>query len=289
MFSGSIVALATPMNEDCSLDFNSLEKLIENQITAGTDAIVVSGTTGESATLTTAEKLELIKRSLAIANNRVPIIAGTGTNSTAVSIELTQQAKDLGVDACLLVTPYYNRPMQHGLIAHYKSIANAVAIPQILYNVPTRTAVDLQVDSIASLSQEDNIIGIKEAVVDKNKWQQILENSTKDFVLYSGDDASCVECIECGAKGVISVAANIAPNMMHTMCEAVLEGKIEQANELNTKLQPLFDALFIETNPIPVKYALKLKQSINSGIRLPLTQLSDSHKKLITKLVANYK
>lgn len=290
MFSGSIVALATPMSDDTSLlDFDNLAKLIENQISAGTSAIVVAGTTGEAATLTTDEKLELIKRSLDIANNRVPIIAGTGASSTIASIELTQKAKDLGVDACLLVTPYYNRPMQHGLIAHYKAIANSVAIPQILYNVPSRTATDLQVDTIASLAKEDNIIGIKEAVVDKTKWQQILANSNKDFILYSGDDASCAECIELGAKGVISVATNVAPIMMKNLCDYALEGNTKQANEVSSKLQPLFNALFVETNPIPVKYALKLKQSINSSLRLPLTELSERYKKLITQLVANYK
>jgi len=274
MFQGSIVALVTPMHENGDIDFSSLENLIEFHINAGTDAIVAVGTTGESATIDFDEHKKLIKRFVEIANKRIPIIAGTGANSTAEAIALTASAKESGADACLLVTPYYNKPTQEGLYQHFKAIAEAVDIPQILYNVPGRTAVDMLAATVQRLSTIDNIIGIKEATGSIERAQEIIALCDDSFELYTGDDATAMECILAGARGDISVTANIVPKIMHDMCTAALNGDKVLAAELNAKVEILHNKLFIESNPIPAKYALTKMGMMPKGLRLPLTYLS---------------
>jgi len=274
MFQGSIVALVTPMHENGDIDFSSLENLIEFHINAGTDAIVAVGTTGESATIDFDEHKKLIKRFVEIANKRIPIIAGTGANSTAEAIALTASAKESGADACLLVTPYYNKPTQEGLYQHFKAIAEAVDIPQILYNVPGRTAVDMLAATVQRLSTIDNIIGIKEATGSIERAQEIIALCDDRFELYTGDDATAMECILAGARGDISVTANVVPKIMHDMCTAALNGDKVLAAELNAKIEILHNKLFVESNPIPAKYALTKMGMMPKGLRLPLTYLS---------------
>ena len=274
MFQGSIVALVTPMHENGDIDFSSLENLIKFHINAGTDAIVAVGTTGESATIDFDEHKKLVKRFVEIANKRIPIIAGTGANSTAEAIALTASAKESGADACLLVTPYYNKPTQEGLYQHFKAIAEAVDIPQILYNVPGRTAVDMLAATVQRLSTIDNIIGIKEATGSIERAQEIIALCDDSFELYTGDDATAMECILAGARGDISVTANIVPKIMHDMCTAALNGDKVLAAELNAKIEILHNKLFIESNPIPAKYALTKMGMMPKGLRLPLTYLS---------------
>ncbi|MCP3849923.1 MAG: 4-hydroxy-tetrahydrodipicolinate synthase [Gammaproteobacteria bacterium] len=281
MFSGSMVALVTPMHADGRVDQESLEKLIEFHIENGTDAIVAMGTTGESATLDEKEHCQVIKQAVDIANKRIPIIAGTGANSTTEAIELTQCAADTGADACLLVTPYYNKPTQEGLYQHYKKIAETVSVPQILYNVPGRTAVDMLPETVARLSGIDNIIGIKEATGDLQRAKQILELCGDKLELYSGDDATAMELILLGAKGDISVTANVAPKAMHEMCTAALAGNRETATQINNRLLALHSKLFVESNPIPVKWALYEMNMIPEGIRLPLTVLDNQYHDVI--------
>ena len=273
MFSGSMVALVTPMHADGSVDQASLEKLVEFHIENGTDAIIAMGTTGESATLDEKEHCRVIKQVVDIADKRIPIIAGTGANSTTEAIELTQCAMDAGADACLLVTPYYNKPTQEGLYQHFKKIAEAVNIPQILYNVPGRTAVDMLPETVARLAGISNIIGIKEATGDLQRGKQIIDECGEQLDVYSGDDATAMELILLGAKGDISVTANIAPKAMHEMCAAALAGDRETASHINDKLLALHSKLFVESNPIPVKWALYDMGLIPQGIRLPLTVL----------------
>ncbi|MCW8929302.1 MAG: 4-hydroxy-tetrahydrodipicolinate synthase [Gammaproteobacteria bacterium] len=273
MFSGSMVALVTPMHADGRVDEKSLEKLVEFHVENGTDAIVAMGTTGESATLNEKEHCKVIKQVVDISNNRIPIIAGTGANSTSEAIELTQCAMSAGADACLLVTPYYNKPTQEGLYQHYKKIAETVAIPQILYNVPGRTAVDMLPETVARLSGISNIIGVKEATGDLQRGQQIIEECGDKLDVYSGDDATAMELILLGAKGDISVTANVAPKAMHEMCAAALAGDRETATNINNRLLALHSKLFVESNPIPVKWALYEMNLIPEGIRLPLTIL----------------
>ena len=274
MFQGSIVALVTPMHENGDIDFSSLENLIEFHINAGTDAIVAVGTTGESATIDFDEHKKLIKRFVEIANKRIPIIAGTGANSTAEAIALTASAKESGADACLLVTPYYNKPTQEGLYQHFKAIAEAVDIPQILYNVPGRTAVDMLAATVQRLSTIDNIIGIKEATGSIERAQEIIALCDDSFELYTGDDATAMECILAGARGDLSVTANIVPKIMHDMCTAALNGDKVLAAELNAKIEILHNKLFVESNTIPAKYALTKMGMMPKGLRLPLTYLS---------------
>jgi 4-hydroxy-tetrahydrodipicolinate synthase len=274
MFQGSIVALVTPMHENGDIDFSSLENLIEFHINAGTDAIVAVGTTGESATIDFDEHKKLIKRFVEIANKRIPIIAGTGANSTAEAIALTASAKESGADACLLVTPYYNKPTQEGLYQHFKAIAEAVDIPQILYNVPGRTAVDMLAATVQRLSTIDNIIGIKEATGSIERAQEIIALCDDSFELYTGDDATAMECILAGARGDISVTANVVPKIMHDMCTAAFNGDKVLAAELNAKIEILHNKLFVESNPIPAKYALTKMGMMPKGLRLPLTYLS---------------
>lgn len=281
LLTGSMVALVTPMFEEGSIDFVSLKNLVDWHITSGTKAIVSMGTTGESATLNTAEHIEVMKKTIEFANNRIPIIAGTGANSTSEAIELTQEAKDIGADACLLVTPYYNKPTQEGLYQHYKAIAQAVNIDQILYNVPGRTAVDLSVDTTVRLSTIDNIIGIKDATGNLSIADELIKKCPKDFLLYSGDDATAFEFILRGGHGGISVSANIAPKEVSSIYQAALDDNIELGNKINNSLSELHKNLFIESSPIPVKWGLYKMGKCNSGIRLPLTQLSKPCQKIL--------
>lgn len=277
MFSGSMVALVTPMQADGSLDSDSLNKLIEWHIDSGTDAIVAVGTTGESATLTVEEHCGVIRQVVAQVNGRVPVIAGTGANSTSEAIELSQAAKDLGVDAVLLVTPYYNRPTQEGLFLHYQAIAKAVDIPQILYNVPSRTACDLLPETVARLAVIDNIVGIKEATGDLARVSEIKSLCGDKIELYTGDDGNTVDFILAGGQGAISVTANIEPAAMHAMCLAALTGDEADARSINDKLALLHERLFVEANPIPVKWALAEMGRIPMGMRLPMTNLSEQY------------
>ena len=272
--SGSIVALVTPFHEDGSVDYDSLRKLIDWHIAEGTNVIGVVGTTGESPTVSVEEHCEIIRVAVEQAKGRVPIMAGAGANSTREAIELTTNAKTAGADACLLVTPYYNKPTQEGLYQHFKAIAEAVDIPQILYNVPGRTACDMLTETVIRLSTVKNIIGIKEATGDLARAKAIIDGVSKDFLVLSGDDATAVELILLGGKGNISVTANVAPRDMSDLCNAALKGDAVTARAIHEKLMPLNKTLFIESNPIPVKWALHEMGLMPDGIRLPLTWLS---------------
>lgn len=274
MFSGSIVAIVTPMNVDGSVDFKALDRLVEFQIDNRTDGIVAVGTTGESATLNVDEHIEVVRRVVAAANKRVQVIAGTGANSTAEAIELTRLAKQAGVDACLLVTPYYNKPPQEGLYRHFRLIAESVAIPQILYNVPGRTACDMKPETVVRLASVPNIVGLKEASGSLDRNRQLIELVGDKLALLSGDDDIAVESTLAGFKGVISVTANVAPRKMHDAIAAALAGRAEQARQADASLRPLHRNLFLEANPIPVKWALARMGLIGDSIRLPLTPLA---------------
>jgi 4-hydroxy-tetrahydrodipicolinate synthase len=276
MFHGSIVALVTPMDDDGTLDWAALRRLVDWHIENGTHAIVAVGTTGESPTLDMDEHVEVIRVTVEHARERVPIIAGTGANSTREAIELTRAAEKVGADGCLLVTPYYNRPTQEGLYLHHKAVADAVPIPQILYNVPGRTGCDMLPETVERLSHISNIVGIKEATGNLDRARDILRRCGERIELYSGDDATALECMALGAKGDISVTANVAPRLMSDMCELARAGNMQEAHALNERLMPLHKNLFIEANPIPVKWALKEMGMIKGGIRLPLTSLSSS-------------
>lgn len=274
MISGSIVAIVTPMHADGAVDWERLRQLVNWHIEQGTDALVAVGTTGESATLGFEEHDLVIREIIQAANGRVPVIAGTGANATNEAIRLTRGAKNDGADACLLVTPYYNKPTQEGLYQHFKAIAEAVDIPQILYNVPSRTACDMLPETVARLSQIPNIVGIKEATGTLERISALLEACGPDFAVYTGDDASACESILLGAKGDISVSANVAPAQMAAMCRAALDGNAEEARRLNNEVAVLHRDLFLESNPIPVKWALQQMGKIDSGMRLPLTPLA---------------
>ena len=274
MIQGSMVALITPMNADNSLDWASLHKLVDWHLEQGTHAIVAMGTTGESATLSVEEHLAVVKKVVDQVNGRIPVIAGTGANSTSEAVELTQAAKDAGVDACLLVTPYYNKPTQEGLFLHHQYIAQSVAIPQILYNVPGRTGVDMKTETALRIAAVQNIMGIKEATGDLNRAKALIDQAPTSFAIISGDDATAVELILLGGKGNISVTANVVPNQIARMCELALAGNAKEARAINQRLLPLHDAMFVESNPIPVKWAVEHLGLIHSGIRLPLTRLS---------------
>ena len=274
MIAGSMVALVTPMDAQGQLDWDSLAKLVDFHLQEGTNAIVAVGTTGESATLDVSEHVEVIRRVVDQVNGRIPVIAGTGGNSTRESVELTAAAKKVGADACLLVTPYYNKPTQEGLYQHFRHIAEAVAVPQILYNVPGRTVCDMLPETVERLSKISNIIGIKEATGDLQRGQEVLDRVSKDFLVYSGDDATAVELMLMGGKGNISVTANVAPRAMAELCAAAMAGDAATARAINERLMPLHKALFIESNPIPVKWALHEMGLMGDGIRLPLTWLS---------------
>ncbi|WP_039918333.1 4-hydroxy-tetrahydrodipicolinate synthase [Cellvibrio mixtus] len=277
MIQGSMVALVTPMNADNSLDWAALHKLVDWHLEQGTHALVAVGTTGESPTLNVDEHLAVIKKVVDQVNGRIPVIAGTGANSTAEAVEWTQAAKDIGADACLLVTPYYNKPTQEGLVLHHTHIARAVAIPQILYNVPGRTGVDMKPETVLRLASVPNIIGIKEATGDLERAKLLIENAPEGFAIISGDDATAVDLILLGGKGDISVTANVVPAAIARMCELALAGKADEARAINERLLPLHTAMFVESNPIPVKWAVEQLGLIQSGIRLPLTRLSEQY------------
>ena len=278
MIQGSIVALVTPMETDGRLNETVLRQLVDWHIDQGTDAIVAVGTTGESATLDASEHCRVIRWVVEQTAGRLPVIAGTGSNCTREAIELTREAAAAGADACLLVTPYYNKPTQEGLYRHYRAVAEAVAIPQILYNVPGRTACDLLPETVARLARIDNIVGIKEASADTPaRSLEIQRLCGPDFPVYSGDDeTACQVCLQ-GGKGVISVTANVAPGLMQQMIAAALAGNREQALSLDARLAGLHQELFVESNPIPVKWALHAMGMIPAGIRLPLTWLQEHH------------
>lgn len=275
MFQGSIVAMVTPMNRDGDVDESALADLVEFHIDNGTDAIVAVGTTGESATLDPEEHCHVIGRIVDRAAGRVPVIGGTGANSTREAIHLSAMAKDAGVDACLLVTPYYNKPTQHGLYQHFKAIADAVDIPQILYNVPGRTACDMLPDVVEQLSRIDNIVGIKEASGEVERFAELVSRCGPDFDVLSGEDHLALDGMVAGGRGVISVTANVAPAAMHEMCALALAGDVEGARLVDERLRDLHAAMFFESNPIPAKWALQDMGLIKEGIRLPLTPLSE--------------
>jgi 4-hydroxy-tetrahydrodipicolinate synthase len=282
MLQGSLVAIATPMHANGALDLSALRALIDFHINQNTDGIVIVGTTGESPTVDFDEHCLLMQTAIDHVSGRIPVIAGTGANSTREAIALTQQAKNMGADACLLVTPYYNKPTQEGLYQHFRSVAESVDIAQILYNVPGRTGCDLNNDTVLRLAQIPNIVGIKDATGNIERGTDLLLRAADliaagNFAVYSGDDASCLALMLLGGHGVISVTANVAPRLMHEMCAAALRGDVLQARAINAKLFALHQKLFVEANPIPVKWVLKEMGLIESGIRLPLMQLSSQY------------
>ncbi|MCK5120939.1 MAG: 4-hydroxy-tetrahydrodipicolinate synthase [Methylococcales bacterium] len=275
MIQGSIVALVTPMDNDGMVDKESLKKLVEYHIEQGTDSIVAMGTTGESATLNEKEHCDVVKCVVDFVAGRIPVIAGTGANSTTEAIELTRRAKDAGADACLLVTPYYNKPTQEGLFLHYQAIAKAVDIPQILYNVPGRTACDMLPETIGRLSVIDNIVGVKEATGELDRVKQIRDLCGDDFAIYTGDDATSCEFCLLGGNGSITVTGNIAPKAVHQMITAAMAGDRTTAEAVDAKLTGLHQHLFVQSNPIPVKWAIAEMGLMQKGIRLPLTWLTE--------------
>ena len=281
MVSGSIVAIVTPMQDDGSLDFPRFRSLIDWHIAEGTDGIVVVGTTGESPTVNFDEHKELIKIAVQHSKGRIPIIAGTGGNSTAEAVELTASAKETGATACLSVVPYYNKPPQEGLYRHFSKLAETVDLPMIVYNVPGRTVADIANDTVLRLAEVPNIVGIKDATGSMERCSDLMRRVRKDFVVYSGDDASCLALMLLGGHGVISVTANVAPRLMHEMCAAALAGNLPRARELNNKLLPLHQKLFVEANPIPVKWAAAQMGLVGMGIRLPLTPMATQHQDTI--------
>jgi len=288
---GSLVALVTPMLEDGSLDFNALEALIEWHIESGTNGIVSVGTTGESATVSVSEHLKIINKTINFVNGRVPVIAGTGGNSTQEAIELTQTAAELGADYALLVTPYYNKPNQEGLFQHFIKIANSADIPQILYNVPSRTACDLMPETVMRLANHQNIVGIKEALDSSERLSELIKISQsiadqKKFLVFSGDDPTFNSFMANGGDGVISVAANVVPSYISQICSFNLSDQFDEAKELNSILENLYELLFVESNPIPVKWMLNKMKRIQSGIRLPLVPYNEVfHEKTINEMI----
>ncbi len=277
MLQGCLVAIVTPMLDDGSLDLDALRALIDWHVEAGSDGIVIVGTSGESPTVDVAEHCLLIETTVEHVAGRVAVIAGTGANSTSEAIELTANAKALGVDACLLVTPYYNKPTQEGLYQHFAAVAGAVDIPLILYNVPGRTSCDMSNDTALRLAAVKNIVGIKDATGGIERGTDLLLRAPKDFAIYSGDDATGMALMLLGGHGVISVTANVAPKLMHEMCVAAMAGNVKKACEINAKLFALHQKLFIEPNPIPVKWVLQQMGLIKAGIRLPMLNLSTQY------------
>lgn len=274
MIKGSLVAIVTPMSDDGALDLDALRKLVDWHIAEGTDGICIVGTTGESPTVSFDEHCLLIRTTVEQVAGRVPVIAGTGANSTSEAIELTECAKAAGAQAGLSVVPYYNRPTQEGIYQHYKKIAESVDLPLILYNVPGRTVADMSNDTTLRLAEVPGIVGIKDATGSMERAADLLRRAPKDFSLYTGDDASAMPFLLLGGHGVISVTANVAPKLMHEMCVAAFDGNLTRARELNNALLPLHSKLFVEANPIPVKWACAELGLIPSGLRLPLTPLS---------------
>ena len=282
VLSGSIVALVTPMNEDGSIDFNALKKLVDWHVKEGTNGIVAVGTTGESATLEIDEHLEVIRSVVQYADGRIPVIAGSGSNSTAQAIRTTSESYKIGADYSLLVTPYYNRPSQKGLTEHYLKIADSCDIKQILYNVPSRTSCDLSPDTVQILSRHENIIGIKEAVNTKDRMQRLknISNLDKDFLVFSGDDETFIDLLSFGGNGIISVAANVIPKEISEICRLFKDNQ-NQAIELNKKYKYLYELLFVESNPIPVKWMMHNMGLIKNSIRLPLIELDKKYQENI--------
>lgn len=276
MITGSIVAIVTPMHEDGSLDLNALRKLVDFHVAEGTDGIVIVGTTGESPTVSVEEHCELIKATVEHAAGRIPVIAGTGANSTAEAIELTRFAKKAGADMALSVVPYYNKPTQEGLYRHFKTIAEAVELPVLLYNVPGRTVADMSNDTILRLAQVPGIVGVKDATGNFDRACDLIARAPQGFALYSGDDMTCVSTIMMGFHGNISVTANVAPRLMHEMCVAAAAGEVAKAREIHFQLLGLHRDLFCEANPIPVKWAVQQLGMMAGGIRLPLTTLGEA-------------
>src|SRR5690242_9115917 len=275
MITGSLVAIVTPMLEDGKLDLPRFRKLIDWHVEEGTDGIVVVGTTGESPTVDFDEHKELIRIAVQHARGRIPIIAGTGGNSTAEAIELAESAKKAGATAQLSVVPYYNKPTQEGQYRHFRKIAETVDLPMILYNVPGRTVADMQTDTVLRLAEVPGIIGIKEATANIERNSDLIRRAPRNFAIYSGDDATCLALILLGGHGVISVTANVAPKLMHQMCAAALVGDVKRARELNLRLLPLHQRLFLEANPIPVKWALAEMGMMEAGLRLPLSPFAE--------------
>jgi 4-hydroxy-tetrahydrodipicolinate synthase len=280
MFKGSAVAIVSPMNSDGSLDFDSLKNLIDFHIVNKTDAIVIVGTSGESPTLSFEEHIQLVKFTVDYVNKKIPVIAGTGANSTSEAVYLTKEAKRVGADAALIVVPYYNKPPQEGLYQHFKMINDSVDIPQILYNVPSRTVVDLTDETIVKLSGLKNIVGIKDATGDINRLKNIIDKVDKDFLFYSGDDLTSCEFLKLGGDGIISVTANVEPLKMHQLCMLIANKKFEEADKIDKEVQYLHKNLFVEANPIPVKWVLNKKGLIKNGIRLPLVELAKKYHSL---------
>ena len=288
---GSFVAIVTPMSPDGSLDLNALEALIDWHVNSGTNGIVSVGTTGESATLNVSEHLEVIQKTIDFVDGRVPVVAGTGGNSTQEAIELTQSASKLGADYALIVTPYYNKPNQEGLLQHFIKIADSVPIPQILYNVPSRTACDLKPETVMRLANHKNIVGIKEATVSLERLSELKRisrdiNDQKNFSILSGDDPSFCSFMANGGNGVISVAANIIPKQIAQICKLNLSKKFDDAKILNAKFKNLYELLFVESNPMPVKWMLNKMEKIQSGIRLPLVPFNEAfHEKTMNEMI----
>ncbi len=285
MIKGSIVAIVTPMHEDGSLDFLALQNLVDWHIAQGTNGIVIVGTTGESATVSVEEHCELIRVVVERAQKRIPVIAGAGGNSTAEAIRLSQYALEVGADACLSVVPYYNRPSQEGMYQHFSAIAHAVDIPLILYNVPGRTVADMSNQTILRLAQIPNIVGVKDATGKLGRGIDLLRMAPADFAVYSGDDTTAMALMFCGGHGNISVTANVAPREMQQMCKAALAGDVQTAISMNNRLASLHDTLFLEPNPVPVKWALQRMGKIAGGIRLPLVPFaSEYHAQVLASL-----
>lgn len=281
MITGSLVAIVTPMHEDGRLDREAFKKLIDWHVAEGTDGIVVVGTTGESPTVNFDEHKDLIRLAVQHSHGRIPIVAGTGGNSTAEAIELTESARKAGATACLSVVPYYNKPTQEGLYRHFRKIAEAVDLPMILYNVPGRTVADLQNDTVLRLAQVPGVIGIKDATANIERGTDLIKRVARNFAIYSGDDATALALVLMGGHGVISVTANVAPKLMHQMCAAALVGDVKKARALNLKLLALHQRLFVEANPIPVKWALAEMGMIEYGLRLPMSPLSERYHQML--------
>ena len=287
MFSGSLVALVTPFDGDNRIDDDALARLIEFHIAEGSDGLVIAGTTGESPTLDESEHEHLIRTAAEIAAGRIPVIAGTGSNSTAQTINMSLAVADSPIDAYLLVVPYYNKPVQEGLLRHFLSIADAVDKPIMLYNVPGRTVADLQPETVARLAEHPNIFGIKDATGDMQRMQQHQALLPEDFRYYSGDDFTTLEFIQCGGHGVVTVSGNVAPGMVAEMCRAAAAGDAAKAENLDAKLQPLNTALFVESNPIPVKWAVAEMGLISAAIRLPLTPYDEQYHRQMRAAMIN--
>lgn len=277
MLTGSIVALITPMHDHGGVDLENLRKLVDFHVENGTDGIVSVGTSGESATLDIDEQIAVIRHTVTMADRRIPVIAGSGGNSTSEALELTARSAELGVDACLLVVPYYNKPTQHGLYRHFRTIAEGVDVRQILYNVPGRTSLDMVNDTVVQLAKIPNIVGIKDATADIARVGDFLNRCGDDFAVYSGDDATTLALLKAGGHGCISVTANVAPKQMHAMCQAALRGDLSLSERINQSLDDLHSGLFVESNPIPVKWAVSQLGLARQGIRLPLTWLSEEY------------